>query len=188
MLGQRHKFHIIIVIFLQVSDQQVCQFRVGVPAVGIVRIGVPGTGVELIDIHGLFVGFLAPVHPDPVVEFVFIQVYDDRRAVRTEFHSEAVGIAVIDHPAAAVDLILVKHARSGLGNVELIDAVIFTVFHPLACPLVEFSDQSNLFRRRRVYPEPYAVFVRMGAEVSVGIKGFSDIEVTYIHKNPPICY
>ena len=100
--------------------------------------------MQFIDVQRLVLAYRTFLHPFAVFEFIVGQVADDRREVRTEFHAEAVRIAVLYAVSVlSVDAVLVHHARLCTLGVTFPEISVISFIKFPFLPVVKFPNDCN---------------------------------------------
>ena len=112
------------------------------------------------------------------------QVADDRREVRTEFHAEAVRIAVFYAVSVlSVDAVLVHHARLCTFGITFPEISVISFIKFPFLPVVKFPNDCNACCSRCKGTECGSVFVRVCAKKFIGVEYFSCVKSVKIHIN-----
>ena len=186
MLGQGEELQGVVPQFPGVWNQLPRQLPVGIPAA--VRLPPPGAQVDLIDVQrALPPDFLGRLRHAPVLEGVGGLVPQNGGAVGAQLHIEAVGVAVVQAPAApGVDAVLVQHARPGPGDGALPEVSVMDPLHGELLPAAELPDEGDLLRRRGEGAEHRPLRRQMSPQVLIRVKGRAGIKGMELHGVPPM--
>ena len=185
VLGQGEELQGVVPHLPGVGNQLLRQLPVGVPAA--VRLPPPGAQVELVDVQGALPPVFGAAPPALVPEGVGGLVPQNGGAVGAQLHIEAVGVAVVQAPAApGVDAVLVQHARPGPGDGALPEVPVVDPLHGELLPAAELPDEGDLLRRRGEGAEHRPLSCQVSPQVFICVKGRAGIKGMELHGVPPM--
>ena len=100
--------------------------------------------MDFINVERFFAAVTAVLHPLAVFKFVFVHITDDGGAVRTEFHTETIWIAVIHSISTSViNAVFVHLSGFCLWNITFPEISVRYFVHIPFLPFIKFPDQGN---------------------------------------------
>ena len=140
--------------------------------------------MHLINIERLIKITRAALHPLLIRESEFIEISYDRREIRTQLHSESIGVAVLNPAVSAVNDIFVHLPCPGALYSDLKELSALGLRHFFFLPAVELADDRDALRLRRESPKDHSVLLHMRAQISVRVIDFTHVEFLKIHYSP----
>ena len=204
---QRHNFHTVKMVFLQIRNQEISNLLIAVPAAGHINtlalflrllqlsdmllrviLSSPRTKMKLVDIQRLVFIIRPLLHPPAVMKMVFFKIGDDRGCSRPEFGAERIGIRVIHKRIILlINAIFIHLSRFCIRDKHFPELTVFHAMHRCIRPVIEFSDNAHPERCRCVRAEHNPSVFYMCPQKTVCLKFFSIIKVSKVHtrSNPP---
>ena len=143
--------------------------------------------MHLINIERLIIITRAALHPLLIRESEFIEISYDRREIRTQLHSESIGVAVLNPAVSAVNYVFVHLACLGALYSDLIELGALGLCHFFFLPAIELADDRDSLRLRRESPKDHSVLLHMRPQVSVRVIDFPHVEFLKVHCSPLLC-
>ena len=181
MLVQRHDLQIVIAVFLQVRNQNVCHFLIIVPGIRAVLRFPEGTQMHLKNIQRSILMVVAAAEPLVIIKLIAVHIPDNGTELGPKLHAEAVGIAVVHPlPCLVVNAVLIYRARSRVLYGDLPESAVMDRLHRNLFFLI-VKDHADLFRIGCICTKNNTLGHNMGTKVFISIKTGSIIEPTKVH-------
>ena len=194
MLRERHEFHMCVIVVFDILDEILRDLIVLIPSLFHFPVRVvlpvrvlplPGAEMHLVNIEGS-VKIPSPVlHPLIVRELEPVQVPDNGREIRAQFHAESIGVAVLDPSVFAIDDELVHLSLFCPVNPDLIELGADGFRHLFFLPVIELAYDRDALRLRREGPEDHGVSLHMRPKILVCVIHISHVEFLKIHYPKP---
>ncbi len=179
MFAKREKFNIIVAVFLKVWYENPAKLFIIVPVVGHFSRLLERACMKLIYVQRLVYHIAALFHPVSIIKFKCAVIPCNGSVIRTSFHKETVGIAVIRKFIAGIDPVFIFCSERELFYLSFKELSVIDLFHGYN---FIFKHQLDLLSLRRKGTENSGVFCIMSAEPFVCIKNSACVKTVKIHK------
>ncbi len=141
VFAEGHNFHVVVSVFFQIWNQDFGHLRVGIPVVCLCRRLSEGAEMDLIDVQRFVFTDRTLLHPGNILKRIGSKVAYDGSRVWTEFHSETIGIAVVDIGLVLfVNAVLVHHPGFCVSCITFPEITVVDFVHLPFLPAGKFSN------------------------------------------------